>query len=127
MRAILCAASLLAASSGCGGIEPGFRIDDVSLKPNDIPLNSQSSEDIKISASVYDDRHEVVEVLARSDDALLWIELLPNRYPKWSVTVPIEMFEGYEIGTYWIDIEARDEAYRTRRLDDAVRLEIRED
>lgn len=113
--------------TGCGGTEPGFRIDGVTIVPNDIPLNSQSSEDIKISASVFNDRHEVFEVLVRSDEAFLWLDMEPGRYPKWSVSVPIETFAGYAVGDYWIDIEARDDGNRTRRLEDAVRFQIRED
>lgn len=124
---ILCAASLIVVISGCGGGEAGFRIDGVTLSPNDIPLNSQSSDVIKISASVYDDRHEVLEVLVRSEEAFLWVDMEPGRYPKWSVSVPIETFAGFEVGSYWIDIEARDDGNRVRTLDDAVRLQIRED
>ena len=126
MRAILFAVSLFVAV-GCGGTEPGFRIDDVSISPNDIPLNSQSSADIKITASVYNDRHEVFEVLARSDEALLWVDLEQGSYPKWSITIPIAIFEDFEIGDYWIDIEARDDGNRVRRIEDAVRFQIRDD
>lgn len=127
MRRWVVAGSLVVVLSGCGGTEPGFRIDSVTISPNDIPLNSQSTEDIKVSASVYDDRHDVFEVLVRSDDAFLWVDMVPGKYPKWSVSIPIALFEGFEVGDYWIDIEARDEGDRTRRLDDAVRLQIRQD
>ena len=66
-------------------------------------------------------------MLVRSDEALLWIDMEPGKEPKWSVSIPIELFAGYPLGDYWIDIEARDSGNRTRRLDDAVRFQIRED
>jgi hypothetical protein len=125
-RSFLAAAWLLAVC-GCGGTEPGFRIDQVSITPDDIPLNSTSNEEIRISANVYNDRHEVFEVLVRSDEAFLWLDMVPGRYPKWSVTVPVSDFRGYPVGSYWLDIEARDDAARTLTLEDAVRLRIRED
>ena len=120
------AALLLLAISGCGGTEAGFRIDQVSINPDDIPLSSSSPEDIRISAQVFADRHEVVEVLVRSDQAILWLDMVPGTYPKWTATVPIADFQGYPIGSYWIDIEARDAAHRTVTLENAVRLRIRE-
>ena len=115
-------------TSACGESEPGFRIDDVRLSPDDLPYNSLSSEDIRISADVWNDRQEVLEVLVRSDEApLLWLELLPGaRYPKWSTTVPIVDFSQYAVGEYWLDFEARDSANRVVRLEDAVKLEIRD-
>jgi hypothetical protein len=125
-RWVLAAACLLAVF-GCGGSEPGFRIDQVSISPDDIPLNSTSNEDIRISALVFSDRHDVVEVLVRSDEAFLWLDMIPGRYPKWSVSVPVSEFQGYPVGSYWLDIEARDDADRTLILEDAVRLKIRED
>lgn len=127
MRRSRVAALLLLAISGCGGTETGLRIDQVSISPDDIPLNSTSSEDIRISAQVFADRHEVVEVLVRSDEAMIWIDMLPGTYPKWSATVPVTDFQGYPIGSYWIDIEARDAAHRVVKLENAVRLKIRED
>jgi hypothetical protein len=112
---------------GCGGEEAGFRIDQVTITPDDLPLNSQSTEEIRISALVYDDRHEVEEVLVRSDEAFLWVDMVPGRYPKWSARIPVGDFTGFPIGTYWIDIEARDDADRTLVLENAVNLRIRED
>lgn len=125
-RSILAATGLLAVS-GCGGTEPGFRIDQVSITPDDIPLNSTSNEDIRISAQVFSDRHEVIEVLVRSDEAFLWLDMIPGRYPRWSVSVPVSDFQGYPVGSYGLDIEARNDADRTLTLEDAVRLKIRED
>lgn len=127
MRRWVIAAVGLLAVCGCGGSEPGFRIDQVTITPDDIPLNSTSNEEIRISAQVFSDRHEVIEVLVRSDEAFLWLDMIPGRYPRWSVTVPVSDFQGYPVGSYGLDIEARDDAERSLRLDDAVRLKIRED
>lgn len=126
MRGWVAAISLMAVC-GCGANDAGFRIDQVTIAPDDIPLNSTSNEDVRISAQVYDDRHEVVEVLVRSDEAFLWADMLPGRYPKWSARIPVADFAGYSVGTYWIDIEARDDADRRIELEDAVKLTIRED
>lgn len=126
MRRWVTAMALLAAS-GCGGTEADFRINNVTITPDDLPLHSQADENVRITAQVFADRHEVVEVLVRSDEALLWIDMIPNRYPKWSASVPVSDFAGYPIGTYWIDIEARDDADRRVELEDAVKLQIRED
>ena len=112
---------------GCGGEDAGFRIDQVTLAPDDLPVNSQSTEDVRISALVFNDRHEVLEVLVRSEEAVLWVDMIPGRYPKWTAHVPVTDLSGFPIGTYWIDIEARDDADRTLVLDNAVKLVIRED
>lgn len=118
---------LMVVMSGCGGTETGFRIDNVTITPDDLPLNSQADEDVRISALVYDDNHDVLEVLVRSDEAILWIDMIPGRYPKWSASVPVGDFAGYPIGDYWMDIEARDDANRRVKLENAVKLSIRED
>ena len=120
-------ALLAGSAAACGEGEAGFRIDNVSVTPNDFPINSTSTETLDIRASVYNDRQEVLEVLARSDEADIWIDLLPGRYPRWSAEVPIFQFQGYEIGDYWLDFEARDASGRFVRLEDAVRIEITED
>lgn len=129
MRAWVGAISLLLAPlwSGCGGEDPGFRIDQVTISPDDLPVNSLSDEDVRIAALVFNDRHDVLEVLVRSDDAMLWAEMIPGRYPKWSVRIPVAEFSGYPIGKYDIDIEARDDANRLLVLENAVTLTIRED
>ena len=126
-RWVTAIALLLVAAGGCGGTENGFRIDNVTISPDDLPINSQADENVRISALVYDDNHDVLEVLVRSDEALLWIDMIPGRYPKWSVSVPVSDFSGYTIGDYWIDIEARDDANRRVKLENAVKLTIRED
>ena len=120
-------AALLLLAAGCGGEASGFRIDFVSVSPDDFPLFSGSSEDIAIKADVFNDRHEVLEVLVTSDQAPIWIELEPGRYPRWSIDVPIVDFQGYAIGTYWLDFEARDAADRDVSLKNAVRIKITED
>ena len=118
---------LVPLGSGCGGEEAGFRIDQVTLTPDDLPVNSPSDEDVRLSALVYNDRHDVLEVLVKSDDAMLWAEMIPGRYPKWTVRIPVADFSGYPIGAYDLDIEARDDANRTLVLENAVTLRIRED
>lgn len=129
MRAAILVTVLAALSGACGDIPNGFRIDDVRLTPDDLPYNSLSEEALRISADVHNDRQEVLEVLVRSDEApLLWVELLPaSRQPKWSTELPIFVFAGYPVGEYWLDFEARDTADRVVTLDDAVKLEIRDD
>ena len=119
--------ALFLAAGACGGGEPGFRIDQVSVKPDDIPILSVSNESIKISALVYNETHEVTEVLVRSDEALLFVDLIPGRYPKWTGEVPVTDFYGYTLGSYWLDVEARDDGNRVIVLDDAVRFRILED
>lgn len=120
-------ATFAALAASCGEGDAGFRIDDVRLSPDDLPFNSLSADDIRISAEVWNDRQEVLEVLVRSDEApLLWIELLPGTYPKWSAEVPITDFSQYPVGEYWLDFQARDSANRVVRLEDAVRLRIRD-
>ena len=119
--------ALLLAAAGCGAGEPGFLIDQVSINPDDIPLNSQSTDEIRIAASVINDRHEVVDVLVTSDEGSIWIEMVEGRYPRWSGSVPVAAFYGFPIGDYWFDFEARDTTGRTVSLEDAVRLEILED
>lgn len=118
------AAALVA---GCGHGTPGFVIDDVSLSPNDIPVDTTSNQLLKVQATVTDDLHDVTDVWANSDEASFWLDLAVNPFvnDQYSATIPLSVFRGYPVGDYYIDLHALDSAGRQVDLANAVRLRIR--
>ena len=124
MRSALAALLLLAA--GCGGASDGFRIDQVSVSPNDIPLGSSSNDPIRLSASVVNDRQDVEEVWADCDEGIVWFELLPSTYPRWKGTIPMVALQSFPAGEYYLDLHARDVAGDTVDLTNAVKLTVQE-
>ena len=113
--------------AGCGSGTPGFRIDDVTLTPDDIPVDTPSSTHLKVAASVFNEQHEVTNVWVTSGDGLIWIELTQGAFPRWTGEMPLSALHGFPSGDYFFDFHARDDADRNITLENAVRLRIRVD
>lgn len=121
MRRALLVPLFLAAS--CGG-SAGFRIDNVSLSPDDVPVNPGGVEMLKLSADVFDDRHDVLDAWFVAEDAPVWFDLQRGTGAHWSAIVPLHELDGLPAGTYRFDVHASDDAGRSIVLVDAVRLKI---
>ena len=109
---------------GCGG-SSGFRIDNVALSPEDVPVNPGGTETLHFSADIFDDLHVVTSAWVQTENGPLWIDLVRGVDPHWSVTVPLSALNGLPVGTYRFDIHAEDDGGRRVLLQDAVRLKIR--
>lgn len=120
-RGALLLASLLMTSCGESA---GFRIDDVSVSPEDIPVNTPSAAFLSVNASVIGERHEVLDVWVDSDEGAIWIDLEKKVDPRWSGKVPLAAFQGFVVGDYFLDVHARDYAGREITLENAVRFRI---
>ncbi len=119
VRWLLCAVLI-----GCGGPFPPIRIDDVSLVPEDIPLNSGSAEPIRIAATVTGHVQEIAEVWVDCEEAPLRMEMMRTGDTRWTAAVPVRALQGFPAGRYRLDLHARDAAAREATLDDAVVLRI---
>lgn len=123
-RGALLLASLLMFSCGESA---GFRIDDVSISPEDIPVNTPSAAFLSVNASVIADRREILDVWIDSDEGSIWIDLEKRADPKWSGSVPLAAFQGFVVGEYFLDVHARDHSGREITLENAVRFRIEPD
>ncbi len=110
----------------CGSVDPSFRIDDVSVSPDDVPVNPATTDPLKVGAAVYHDRFEVTEVWVDSEEGALWIALEQKNSPRWAGEIPLTSLQGFPAGTYYLDFHAIDAAGREVILDDGVRLRIRD-
>ena len=122
-----CKPLLLAAFAAvaCGGNSTGFRIDNVSLSPDDIPIASSSSAPLNIGADVFDDTHEVLSAWVVSEDGRFWIQLERGTDPHWGASIPLSRLSALPAATYRFDVHAEDDAGRALVLVDAVRMKIR--
>lgn len=123
-RGALLLASLLMTSCGDSA---GFRIDDVTINPEDIPVNTPSGAFLSVNASVIADRREILDVWVDSDEGAIWLELERRADPKWSGSLPLSVFEGFVVGDYFLDVHARDHSGREITLENAVRFRIEPD
>lgn len=114
----------LASAASCGGTLPGFRIDNVSITPADIPVGTQSTELLRLSADVIDDNHEVLSAWASFEEAPITLDLGRGTDPRWSGSIQVRSLGGLAVGTYRIDLHAQDDAGRSIVLTDAVRLQV---
>lgn len=120
-RALLLLPFLLAA---CGGGTDGFRIDNVSLSPDDVPIDTTGVEILKMGADVFDDLHDVSAVWVVSQQGPFWLDLVRGNDAHWSASVPLTALHGFPSGNYVLDVHAQDEAGRSIVLAGAVRLRI---
>ena len=120
-RALLLALFLVAA---CGG-DASFRIDNVSLTPDDVPINPGGTEMLRVSADVFDDLHDVTNAWVQSETGSIWIDLTRGTGSRWSATMPLTIVDGFPAGTYRFDFHAEDDGGRRIVLPDVVRLKIR--
>jgi len=119
-------ATVTATALGCGGGTPGFVIDQVTITPDTIPIGSTSTQPLKISAQVTDDRHQILSVWATSEGNQVWIDL-PESKTTWgtySGSIPVSDLQGFPVGDYWFDLHATDDGGREVDLTRAVKLHI---
>lgn len=109
--------------ASCGD-SAGFRIDDVSISPDEIPVNTPSAELLSINVSVIADRREILDVWVDSDEGSIWIDLEKRNDPRWTGTVPLSAFVGFVVGDYYLDVHARDYSGKEITLENAVRFRI---
>jgi hypothetical protein len=114
---------LASALSGCGGAA-GFRIDNVTLSPDDIPVSTSSPESLHVGADVFDDNHLVTNVWVTSASNTFWLDLIEGTDPHWSAAIPLANLAGFPAGNYVFDVHAVDDAGRTIVRTDAIRLKI---
>jgi hypothetical protein len=110
----------------CGGADPGFRIDDVSVAPDDVPVDTDSTDPLKVGASIFHDRFEVSDAWVDSEEGALFIPLTQGAFPRWTGSIPLTHLHGFPAGVYFLDFHATDAAGREVVLDDGVRLRIRD-
>lgn len=113
--------------TSCGGGEAGFRIDDVRVSPEEVPVNIASGDPLRVTCTVFNDLHEITEVWANSDEGDLWIALEQDANVRWGGALPLTSLNGFAAGDYFIDVHALDLAGRQIELKDAVRLRITAD
>lgn len=114
---------LLSCGLSCGD-SAGFRIDDVSISPEEIPVNTPSSEFLSVNVSVVADRREILDVWVDSDEGAIWIDLEKRAEPRWTGRVPLSAFQGFVVGDYFLDVHARDLSGKEVTLENAVRFRI---